>query len=175
MAYVDDEVLRTIGLWFGSGLTALLLAEAIRRVVIKPMMSLFKKAHLFLDDWVGEHSRDGFAGREGVMQRLAEIDIQLESVNTTAKRTEWHVGNGDTTRLRTVVETAAASAKTAENRAAAAVKHAATVEDKADDTHELASQNAEAIGKLVKDLSPILRRYQRQKAEGYDDTSEDGL
>lgn len=175
MIHFTDEGMQTAALAFGLVLTIILVAEALRRVAVKPMSTMLKKVRVFLDDWAGEPEHEGFPARAGVMTRLSQTDAVIDKIETSTERTEWHVGNGNTTRLRTIVEDTAKQAKTADERAAAAANHAATVEKKADDTHKLASQNAEAISKLVKDLSPILRRYQRRQAEGYDDTSEDGL
>jgi len=159
----------------GAILTVLLLTEAMRRVVAKPLLATLKKTRAFLDEWAGEPARNGFVERPGVMQRLAQMDVQLEDLNATTKGTEWHVGNGDKTRLRTVVENDGQRAKLAEERSLEAIEHVADLAEQANDTHIIATANAEAIAKFIEDMIPELKLDQRRQAEINDETSEDRL
>jgi hypothetical protein len=65
-------------------------AGALTQWVIRPVLRLTREVREFLQDWRGDPGRPGVPPRPGVMSRLERI--------------EWHVGNGDPTPLRRVVE-----------------------------------------------------------------------
>lgn len=114
-----------------AGITALLVClEAIRRVIIKPVVAGARKFMWFLDFVVGEPAHDGHAAVPPLPERLLTMHKQLDEllsmrsqmttidertkrteeqvadIDARTKRTEWHVGNGNPHPLRKVVEAA---------------------------------------------------------------------
>ena len=84
------EVLLYIG---ASGVAA----GSLWRWIIRPLMRAGKLVNMFFEDWFGEPARPGSPqGRKGVLERL-------DALETKAQHTEWHLGNGDTERMRDVV------------------------------------------------------------------------
>lgn len=93
-------------LWI-AGLGAALAVLA--KWVFLPMYRAARRITLFLEDWLGEPARPGFEGRKGVMERLATVEHQTA-------RAEFHLGNGNPTPLRLIVESTKKDVETLKRR-----------------------------------------------------------
>lgn len=72
-------------------------SAALYQGVIRPFARVARQAAMFFSDWFGEPEREGVPARHGVMERLASIEHKTE-------RAEFHLGNGNPTPLREIVE-----------------------------------------------------------------------
>lgn len=111
MSIDDTQLVEALAKWFGLVLTVLLLVEAIRRVIVVPILRVLHNLEELLEDWRGQDARPGVAEVPGVMKQLADL-------KTTAKRSEYHLGNGHEPALRVLVMTNAAAVQEAKETAA---------------------------------------------------------
>ena len=91
MGWDDVSALATGMVILGAALAAL------AKWVIFPAARAVQQVARFLSDWEGEGARPGVPGRNGVMPRLESIEYKVG-------RAEFHLGNGNPTAMRDVVE-----------------------------------------------------------------------